>query len=592
MIGKTGRIFSNHWKILCLLVATSSWCGGATLYVQPDSPYPGLPYNAWSNAAHAIQTAVDASAPGDTVVVAAGVYDSGGTVVYGNMTNRVAVTKAITLRSASGPASTIIRGQGPLGSTAIRCVYLTNGATLVGFTLTNGYTTLSGSVWEEESGGGVWGEGGSAVSNCIITGCAAFHGGGAYGRTNLWLVDCTLVGNSAWGGYAWSGGGAYSCFMSNCVVTGNRANWGGGTAGVVLYNCTVSSNTAGGYGGGVLTGMAIDSTIADNKNFGWGGGGLYESRAQNCSIRGNYSTNGGGVYWSYITNCVIESNSATYGGGTYNGVVVRCILRGNVASNSGGGLYDGTIRGCLVAGNSAREGGGGTYFLNGGSLENCTVAGNSSDYAGGLCFGSADNCEIYSNSASAAQAAQGRQNYLNATLNRTCTEPLPESGANNFTNAPCFVSAEGGDYRLAPDSPCIDAGTNKAWMSDSIDLDGRPRIIHRTVDLGAYEALLADWDTDADRMRDWQEIYAGTDPDDSNSFLYVEAVVSSEAAGNVVRWPSVDGKRYRVDRSTNLVSDPFLFNVQSNIPAVTPMNTVTDTTAVGDGPWCYRVQVE
>lgn len=574
--------------VVCLAASSAA---GAILYVAAAGSNTS-PYDTWQKAATNIQIAIDAAGPGDTVIVTNGLYDSGGRVVFGQMTNRIAITKPITVRSWTGPTNTTIRGVGGLGNAAVRCAYVTNGAVLLGFTLTNGYTRISGDyVWEEQSGGGVWGEPGSMVSNCIITGCGAFHGGGAYGRTNLWLTHCTLVGNSAWGGYAWSGGGAYSCSMSNCTVTGNRANWGGGTCGVILYNCVVSNNTGTGYGGGVLTGMAIDSQILNNTNYGWGGGGLYESRARDCVIRGNYSTNGGGVYWSYITNCVIESNSATYGGGTYNGVVERCILRGNTAANSGGGLYDGAIRNCLIVGNSANEGGGGTYFLNGGSLENCTVAGNSANYAGGICYGSADNCVIYSNTASPAQTAEGRQNFFNSTLNRTCTFPQPDSGSGNSTNDPCFAAAASGDFRLATNSPCIDAGSNKTWMTSARELDGRPRILHNTVDLGSYEAVKPEWDTDADWMRDWAELIAGTNPSDSNS-VFRSFCVAAESGGLVVQWSSETGKLYRLQRSTNLLVDAFGFEVAEGVAAVPPVNVYTDRTVSGTGPWFYRVQVE
>jgi BirA family biotin operon repressor/biotin-[acetyl-CoA-carboxylase] ligase len=46
------------------------------------------------------------------------------------------------------------------------------------------------------------------------------------------------------------------------------------------------------------------------------------------------------------------------------------------------------------------------------------------------------------------------------------------------------------DFRLAVDSPCINAGTNQPdWMAAATDLDGSPRIdrVFGTVDIGAYE---------------------------------------------------------------------------------------------------------
>jgi hypothetical protein len=43
-----------------------------------------------------------------------------------------------------------------------------------------------------------------------------------------------------------------------------------------------------------------------------------------------------------------------------------------------------------------------------------------------------------------------------------------------------------GDFRLQPDSPCINAGLN-IYASDGLDLDGNPRIVGGTVDVGAYE---------------------------------------------------------------------------------------------------------
>ena len=54
---------------------------------------------------------------------------------------------------------------------------------------------------------------------------------------------------------------------------------------------------------------------------------------------------------------------------------------------------------------------------------------------------------------------------------------------------PMFVDAENHDFRLMPDSPCIDAGdeTTPSSVLNGLDLDGHPRVIGQRVDMGPYE---------------------------------------------------------------------------------------------------------
>jgi parallel beta-helix repeat protein len=279
------------------LLVAMGWCltasfgtPAAILYVAQNSPNPGSPYDTWSHAAHTIQEAVDAAQANDTILVTNGIYASGGRVAYGAMSNRVAVTKPLTVRSVNGPGLTIIQGQkvpGTIhGDRAVRCVYLTNGAALVGFTLTNGATRNSGDLFFQDSGGGVWGASASAVvSNCVLTGnSASYNGGGA-----AWLT------------------------LNNCLIVGNAAgSFGGGTAYATLNNCVVTSNTAGTEGGGAVYGSL-----------------------RGCLLTGNRAGNGGGVASASATNCTLAGNSASgQGGGSYYGPLINCIVYYNTASDS------------------------------------------------------------------------------------------------------------------------------------------------------------------------------------------------------------------------------------------------------------------
>ena len=76
---------------------------------------------------------------------------------------------------------------------------------------------------------------------------------------------------------------------------------------------------------------------------------------------------------------------------------------------------------------------------------------------------------------------------MDSTLNYCCTSPNPD-GEGNIASEPLFVDYAGGDLRLQFNSPCVNAGMNRAWMIDATDIEGNPRIRRDQVDMGAYES--------------------------------------------------------------------------------------------------------
>jgi hypothetical protein len=562
----------------------------ATIYVDLNSATPTPPYSGWKTAAANIQDAIDAAVDGDQILVTNGVYQTGTGLAYdsfwGAMTNRVAVTKALAVQSVNGPAVTVIKGYQVPGTTngpsAVRCVYLTNNATLIGFTLTNGATwRYAGGA--AQTGGGVYCASVSAtVSNCVLVGNAAIEGGGAGGGT---LNNCVIEGNSAE-----FGGGAAEAVLNNCILTNNWASSaGGGSSYGFVTNCTLANNAAG-NGGGAWGSVLVNCLLANNQAATNGGGVYYGSgfassgaRLINCTLKSNHAANmgGGAGYGCDLINCVLKQNSALYGGGTY---------------------YCDTWN-CLVTSNTATVGGGADSSM----MANCTVTANhASQYDGGVHVCTLMNCIVYYNSAPFAPDGSGSGNY-GPGIYYSC---LPLSGT--ITNEPLFVNQAGGDYHLQCNSPCINSGNN-VYNTTSMDLDGNLRVVAGTMDLGAYEfqspgsVLSYAWaqhyglatdgsadftDPDGDGLNSWQEWMAGTIPTDASSVLKMFSPTNRAAGGLRLSWQSVSGKSYFLQRATNLMTQPAFSSIGTNIVGQVGTTTISDTTATNGGPFFYRVGVQ
>jgi hypothetical protein len=318
------KFHSFHLTVIVLMLLAFQ-ASASVLFVDLNNTNPTPPYADWSTAATNIQDAVDASSDGDLVLVTDGIYQTGGELASGLTTNRVVIDKAVTVQSVNGPAVTLIQGfndpNTPLNTNSVRCVFLTNGAVLSGFTLTNGATRSDGDANQDQSGGGVWcGTTNEVVTNCIVSGnSAAAYGGGIYQGT---IEACTLPGD-----IAGQGGGIENGIVNNCTLTGNSSDYGGGADSSTLNNCTLVGNSA------------------------WGGGGANSSTLNNCIIFSNTAT----VWWN------------SRGGGAEISTLNNCLIYGNVSSFPGGGADNCTLNNCTVVNNSEY------WYIGGGGVNSCTL---------------------------------------------------------------------------------------------------------------------------------------------------------------------------------------------------------------------------
>ena len=243
-------------------------CGvrAAVYYVNAGNPAPAPPYNTWAIAATNIQDAVNSAGTGDTVLVTNGIYAYGGLAVAGSLTNRVSLTNALTVQSVNGPWVTTIEGAGAInGNSAVRCAWLTNGATLNGFTLTGGASQTSGNS-TTEYGGGVW----CASSNALVR-------------------NCVIISNTAYQ----NGGAVYQGTVKNSLIISNSASapFYGVVYESILVNCTIVSN----YCYGVMNPLAMTNCVIfynDNNNENVSGSGNYSHCCSSPTLSGvgNFSS--------------------------------------------------------------------------------------------------------------------------------------------------------------------------------------------------------------------------------------------------------------------------------------------------------------
>jgi hypothetical protein len=522
---------------LGLVLLSAINASAAFLYVAINGTNPVPPYADWPFAATNIQDAVDAAVTGDSIVVSNGVYQTGGRVTYGALTNRVAVTKPVTLLSLNGPAVTVIQGNPVLGDTAVRCVYLTNGATLIGFTLQNGATrSLSSDLFLEQMGGGVWCEtnGTSVLSNCVLCGNSAWScGGGAYRAT---LQNCTLTNNLA---SKMDGGGAYNCVLSDCTLDANSAfSLGGGASASSLEHCALISNSAE-LGGGADSSTLNHCFVVFNSTVRFGmGGGANDSTLNDCIIVGNDAVQyGGGADGCTLNNCTLLGNWASVGGGVYSSTARNCIICQNTASSSGSNYSGGTLSYCCTA-----------------PLPNGS--------------GNITNCPIFTDLVEGGFHPQSNSPCINAGNNAYAANASDLDGNPRIAGGTVDIGA----YEFQAPTSLI----SYAWLQQyGWPTDG-------SVDFA---------DPDGDGVCNWQEWRAGTDPTNPASALKMTCITNTPS-GIRVQWQSLNASTYYVQRSTRLDLSSFVTLRSNIVGSLTGTSSYTDTNFVSAGPVFYRVGVQ
>lgn len=434
LVGSTTRADTLYVNGAC---GDDAWTGRSPMCQAPDGPKLN------------IQSAVFVASPGDTIVVADGVYTGplNKNLDFGGL--------AITIRSENGTESCIIDCEEDGRGVQFR---FGEGRESVfeGFTLTRGAGTPGGllrcyngssptiracifSATNIGPSGPSNGEGGAIhcidgaaplIESCIFENNWATRGGAIYTETDAEIRTCVFTGNSA----RTDQGGAIFC----------------AGAAPLIVDCDFIANSTG--------------TVGTRQ-----GGACY---FRDCQLD--------------MRNCLFDSNSSFEGGALY---LTRTTAH---------------IDSSRFLGNSAEGAGGGIQaFLDVAlSLTNCSFLGNMAEWGGALSCRSSmtatiTNTVLWNDVAvngaelSIRGGSSARVDYCNVEGGFAWVYIDPGAtldwGVGNIVVPPMFADPENGDLHLLPGSPCIDAGDPLYAAPGLTDMDGEARVWAGRVDMGADE---------------------------------------------------------------------------------------------------------
>jgi hypothetical protein len=346
--------------------------------------------------------------------------------------------------------------------------------------VTAAYCTFSNN-YANNMAGGV----GISQSFASFIGCEmSSNSGGTYAGVEMAssvvdFVGCDISSNTMRTPNTSKGAGVHinssTTDFDSCTVNGNFGGRGiatdGNSGNTYFWYGEINGNTHGGIRSACNRFDIRYSTINGNSSTDHGGaancnwGVLYIYR---CEVNDNLSSQeGGGVYSSgttYVYYSTFSGNTASNGGAVSNHLYFRThgsVYTLNQAGTYGGAIYMyGTtyVGECTVAGNTAANTGGGLYAHShgtGGHTRSTIVRNNSPN-------GYTDATNWY------------RENSY-SLFQETIVSNNNTNNVGNLNTDPKFVDVATGDFRLAPDSPCLHTG-----YSGSKDPDQTRR------DMGAF----------------------------------------------------------------------------------------------------------
>lgn len=386
-------------------------------------------------------------------------------------------------------------------------------------------------------------------NRAISQGGAFFKQGTNAGQDTLSFFNCTFEDNTAWmgGGAIYYDSFCQPLKLHNCRFENNTTTLEGGAVSLIAYcnkgwlaldSCHFQSNESnmGGAVSLIFTNFAPDrdtviinvrqSTFSNNLSTSDPGGGLSFSldrtisilNIENCRFIENIAlSSGGGIYinlsldniiFSKIKKCAFTRNDGNHPLG--GAIRIRGFLESFVESYN-------TIENCLFEENT------GAIFITSGKpgiaeslITNCTFYNNGEadiaknwspdfDYehfynritVNNSILHRAENLDIERHFANGVPMGAPSNlygwNVSHCLVSAdTCNLPGADLACGEgmiFSAAPLFLDPADHNFHLAACSPAINAGDNRPADSLGIQtaLDGNPRILEGTVDLGAYE---------------------------------------------------------------------------------------------------------